>query len=46
MCSHDQRLLATLLRAEVESVEPATMDEETYCAYWVTEKTAEEAGIS
>jgi predicted ArsR family transcriptional regulator len=46
MCSHDQRLLATLLRAEVEPMEAATVDEETYCAYWVTEKTAEEAGVS
>jgi len=46
MCSHDQRLLVTLLRAEVEPVEPATVDEETYCAYWVTEKTAQEAGVS
>jgi predicted ArsR family transcriptional regulator len=46
MCSHDQRLLVTLLRAEVEPVEPPTVDEETYCAYWVTEKTAAEAGVS
>jgi DeoR family suf operon transcriptional repressor len=46
MCSHDQRLLATLLRAEVEPVEPATVGEESYCAYLVTEKTAEEAGVS
>jgi predicted ArsR family transcriptional regulator len=48
MCSHDQRLLVTLLRAEVEPVEqPATAEEETtYCAYWVTGKTAEEAGVS
>jgi predicted ArsR family transcriptional regulator len=46
MCSHDQRLLVTLLRAEVEPVEPPAVDEETYCAYWVTEKTAEEAGVS
>jgi predicted ArsR family transcriptional regulator len=48
MCSHDQRLLATLLRAEVEPVEQsATAEEETTCcAYWVTEKTAEEADVS
>jgi len=46
MCSHDQRLLVTLLRAEVEPVEPPAVDEGTYCAYWVTEKTAAEAGVS
>jgi len=46
MCSHDQHLLATLLRAEVEPVEPATVGGESYCAYRVTEKTAEEAGVS
>jgi len=46
MCSHDQRLLVTLLRAEVEPVEPPAVDEGTYCAYWVTEKTAAEVGVS
>jgi predicted ArsR family transcriptional regulator len=46
MCSHDQRLLAALLQAQVEPVEPAAVDVETYCAYRVMEKTAEEAGVS
>ena len=45
VCSHDQRLLATLLRAQVEPVEPATVEEETYCAYRVREEEAKEAGI-
>jgi predicted ArsR family transcriptional regulator len=45
ICSHDQRLLTTLLRAEVEPVEPPTADEETYCAYRITEKAAEEATV-
>lgn len=46
ICSHDQRLLATLLRAKVEPVEPATVNEETYCAYRVSEEAAKEAGVS
>lgn len=46
ICSHDQRLLATLLRATVEPVEPAVVGEETYCAYRVTEEPAKEAGVS
>lgn len=46
ICSHDQRLLATLLRAKVEPVEPGTVNEETYCAYRVSEEAAKEAGVS
>jgi DeoR family suf operon transcriptional repressor len=46
MCSHDQRLLVTLLRADVAPVEPITAEETTYCSYWVTEKKPEEAGVS
>jgi DeoR family suf operon transcriptional repressor len=46
MCSHDQRLLATLLRAQVEPSESAAASEESYCAYWVTEKAAEGAAVT
>jgi len=46
ICTHDQRLLTTLLRADVEAVEPSTVDEETYCAYLITESAPEEAGVS
>jgi predicted ArsR family transcriptional regulator len=46
VCSHDQRLLTTLLRASVEPVEPSTVGEESYCAYRVTEGEAEAAGVS
>ncbi len=46
VCSHDQRLLTTLLRAKVEPVEPAAVGEESYCAYRVTEGEAEEASVS
>ena len=37
MCAHDQRLLATLLGAEVTYVEPGSVGLEGYCAYRVTE---------
>jgi predicted ArsR family transcriptional regulator len=46
VCSHHQRLLATLLRAEVELVEPSSVEEETYCVYRVREEAAKEAGVS
>jgi hypothetical protein len=39
-------MLSMWLRAEVEPVEPPAVDEGTYCAYWVTEKTAAEVGVS
>jgi predicted ArsR family transcriptional regulator len=37
MCAHDQRLLSTLLGAEVTYVEPGSVGLEGYCAYRVTE---------
>jgi predicted ArsR family transcriptional regulator len=35
VCAHDQRLLSTLLAAEVTSVEPSSLGREGYCAYRV-----------
>jgi predicted ArsR family transcriptional regulator len=37
MCAHDQRLLSTLLGAEVTYVEPGSVGLEGYCAYRVKE---------
>jgi predicted ArsR family transcriptional regulator len=37
MCAHDQRLLSTLLGAEVTYVEPGSVGLEGYCAYRVSE---------
>ncbi len=37
MCAHDQRLLSTLLGADVTYVEPGSVGLEGYCAYRVTE---------
>ena len=37
MCAHDQRLLSTLLGADVTYVEPSSVGLEGYCAYRVTE---------
>jgi predicted ArsR family transcriptional regulator len=38
VCAHDQRLLARLLRAEVQPVGVSKEDEESCCAYLVKEK--------
>lgn len=35
VCSHDQRLLSTLLGADVTSVDPSSLGREGYCAYQV-----------
>jgi len=45
VCSHDQRLLATLLRADIEPVEPPILDGETYCAYRIMETAPEQATV-
>lgn len=39
VCAHDQRLLARLLRAEVQPVGVSTEDEASSCAYLVKDKT-------
>jgi predicted ArsR family transcriptional regulator len=39
VCSHDQRLLARLLRAEVEPVQPDDGADDNFCAYRVREAT-------
>ncbi len=44
LCSHDQRLLAHLLNAEIEPVKPASVGEDSYCAYRVREKAAVPSG--
>ncbi|MCI0855609.1 MAG: ArsR family transcriptional regulator [Chloroflexi bacterium] len=41
MCAHDQRLLSTLLGADVTYVEPSSVGLEGYCAYRVTEAQTE-----
>jgi predicted ArsR family transcriptional regulator len=46
VCSHHQRLLSALLRVEVEPIEPATVNEESYCAYRVREEATTEASVS
>ncbi len=37
VCAHDQRLLSTLLAADVTYVEPSSLGREGYCAYRVRE---------
>ncbi len=37
VCAHDQKLLSTLLAADVTSVEPSSLGREGYCAYRVQE---------
>ncbi len=37
VCAHDQRLLSTLLAADVTYVEPSSLGRESYCAYRVRE---------
>ena len=45
VCAHDQRLLSTLLAADVTYVEPESIGEDGYCAYRVRERTASDADI-
>ena len=46
ICAHDQRLLARLLNADIEPVEPASVGEDSYCAYRVREKAARPVGAA
>ena len=45
ICTHDQRLLARLLDADIEPLEPASVGADSYCAYRVRERTAAETAV-
>lgn len=45
ICTHHQRLLVRLLNAEIETVEPASVGEDSYCAYRVREKAPAGAAV-
>jgi DeoR family suf operon transcriptional repressor len=46
MCAHDQRLLTSLLGADVTSVEPSSVGRESFCAYQVRERVNGHNGLS
>lgn len=46
VCTHDQRLLSTLLGTDVTYVEPGSLGREGFCAYRVREGSPEAAGLS
>jgi predicted ArsR family transcriptional regulator len=46
ICTHDRRLLARLLDAEIEPVDPASVGEDSYCAYRVREKSPARTGVT
>lgn len=46
VCAHDQRLLASLLGADVTYVEPSSVGRQSFCAYRVLERATGRNGLS